>query len=108
MVEGIKMAVIYELIKQAEVDYRDKLAKEAGFIIAIPGELYTRSLGKRSEVYIDKICNNWEVWRESYMPDKKAPINFKIIASSKDFEYVILKAKKYFRYIEKKQRVSGK
>lgn len=71
------MAVIFELIKQAVVESQDKLAKEAGFIIAIPGELYTRSLGKRSEVYIDKICNNWEVWRESYSPGKKVPINFK-------------------------------
>ncbi|MEH7482453.1 hypothetical protein V7157_15505 [Neobacillus drentensis] len=99
----IILASILELIEKAESESRDKKAKNIGFIVALSGELYTRTLGRNSAVYIERIGIEWEVWRESRIPEKKDPINFKVIATAKDFDYVLLKAKKYFGYIERKR-----
>ncbi len=85
------------------MEIKDEKAKQAGFIICLSGELYTKSLGKNSAVYIENTNNQWEAWRETYIPGKSTPISYKVIASFKEFEYVLLKAKRYFDFIQRKR-----
>lgn len=98
-----KLATIYQLIEIAEMEIKDEKAKQAGFMIGLSGELYTKSLGKNSAVYIENTNNQWEAWRETYIQGKSIPISYKVIASFKEFEYVLLKAKRYFDYIQRKR-----
>lgn len=93
------MAGIYELIEQAETEYQDRKAKKNGFIVAIAGQLYTRTLGKHSAVYIERISNKWEVWRETHQSGGREPTRFYMIFSAKEFEYALLQAVSYFDYI---------
>ncbi|MGG3466777.1 hypothetical protein ABES02_04400 [Neobacillus pocheonensis] len=90
------------LLKQLN---QDLIAKKAGFIVALSGSLYTQTLGKNSSVYIERIGTQWETWRETHIQGKKVPVEYRMIAAG-EFEYVILKAKEYFGYIERK-RSSG-
>lgn len=97
------MAVIYELIEQAEAESLDKKAKRIGFIVALPGALYTCSLSRHSVVYIEKNEIEWELWRETHLPGKRDLISFKIIVSSIDFKFILSKAENYMKYIQKKR-----
>ncbi|UAT31467.1 hypothetical protein K7T73_04335 [Bacillus badius] len=99
LVEAIKSQKknLLKILKQNEK------AEKAGFVIALTGELYTQTLGRNSVVYVEQIGSRWEAWRETHRPGKKKPIHFKIIAASEEFEYVLLKAKNYFDYIEQKR-----
>lgn len=97
------MATIYQLIEIAEKEINDEKARQAGFMIGLSGELYTKSLWKNSAVYIEKVNNQWEAWRETYIQGKSTPISYRVIASFKEFEYVLLKAKRYFDYIQRKR-----
>jgi hypothetical protein len=47
---------------------RDNQAKRAGFMIAIPGKLYTATLSKVSSIYVEHIENGWQGWREAHYP----------------------------------------
>lgn len=97
------MTTIYEFIEIAEVEIKDEKAKRAGFMIGLSGEIYTKSLGKTSAVFIEKIGNQWEAWRETFVPGRRLSINYKVIARSKEFDFVLQKAKRYFNYIQKKR-----
>jgi len=97
------MAIIHELIEQAEAESSDEKAKYIGFIIALSGTLYTCSLSRHSAVYIEKNEIEWELWRETHLPGKRGLISFKIIASSKDFKFILRKAENYMKYIQKKR-----
>lgn len=97
------MVAIYELIKRVQAESRDLKAKQFGFIVVLTGELYTRTLGRNSSVYIERIGSQWEAWRETYRFERKEPIHCKTIATAEGFEYVLLKAKNYFGYIERKR-----
>jgi len=81
---------------------RDIQAKRAGFMIGLTGQVYTRSLSKNSIVFIEQIDNKWEAWRETYQKGKCKAVSVKIICSASTFEYVLLKTKNYFDYIERK------
>ncbi|WP_133243475.1 pathogenicity island protein [Pueribacillus theae] len=83
---------------------RDIKAKKAGFMIGLTGKVYTRSLSKNSMVYIEQIGSQWEAWRETYQKGRHRAISVKVICSGSTFEYVLLKAKGYFDYIERKRR----
>ncbi|RFB41293.1 hypothetical protein DZB86_10795 [Bacillus sp. RC] len=101
------MAIIHELIEQAEAESLDEKAKHIGFIVALSGTLYTCSLSRHSAVYIEKNEIEWEfeweLWRETHLPGKRYLMSFKIIASSKDFKYILRKAENYMKYIQKKR-----
>lgn len=97
------MTTIYQLIEIAEMEIKDEKAKQAGFLVGLSGELYTKSLGKNSAVYIEEINNQWEAWRETYIQGKSTPISYRVIASFKEFDYVLLKAKRYFDYIQRRR-----
>ncbi|WP_349768575.1 hypothetical protein [Priestia megaterium] len=97
------MAIIYELIEQAEAESSDEKAKRIGFMIALSGTLYTCSLSRHSAVYIERNEIEWELWRETHLPRKRGLISFKIIASSKDFKFILGKAENYMKYIQKKR-----
>jgi hypothetical protein len=81
----------------------DNQAKAAGFMIGLPGELYTLSLSRSSAVYIEQIEDEWQAWRETYQKGRKRAINEKTIATGTTFDYVLMKAKGYFDYIERKR-----
>lgn len=88
------------VLKILERDYR---AKNVGFIIGLPGELYTRTLSKQSCIYIEQIGSEWQAWRETYQSKKEKAVSYKFIFASETFELVVLKAKSYFDYIERKR-----
>ncbi|MDO6848753.1 hypothetical protein Q4S57_12400 [Priestia megaterium] len=97
------MAIIHELIEQAEAECLDEKAKRVGFIVALSGTLYTCSLSRHSAVYIKKNEIEWELWRETHLPGKRDLISFRTIASSKDFKFILRKAENYMKYIQKKK-----
>ncbi len=82
----------------------DSQAKQAGFIITIPGELYTVTLSNISSVYIEHIENRWEAWRETHYSHQRKAASSKIIATGDTFDFVFLKVKQYLDYIIKKRR----
>jgi hypothetical protein len=95
------MATILELINQAESDERVNKAKMAGFIVALPGELYTLSVSRHSHVYIELVLGQWLAWRETYLDRKKKAVYLKEIASGESFEYVLMKTKRYFTNLKR-------
>ncbi|OKL36229.1 hypothetical protein [Domibacillus mangrovi] len=98
------MATIHELIEKAEIESRDEKAKRYGLIVAIPGEVYTRSVSKHSVVYVEYVAGKWDAWRETHGSNKKQPIAYKEIARAQDIEFVFAKVCNYFDYLEKKRR----
>lgn len=82
---------------------RDNQAKQAGFMIAIPGELYTVTLSNVSSIYVEHIEGVWEARRETHYPHQRQAISSKIIATGNTFEFVLLKVKQYLDYIIKKR-----
>jgi hypothetical protein len=72
-------------------------------MIGISGVLYTQSLSKHSAVYIEMVDGEWQAWRETYQNGRKKAVSVKIIAKGTTFEYVLLKARGYFDYIERKR-----
>lgn len=83
---------------------RDDRAKQAGFMVAIPGELYTVTLSNVSSIYIEHIEGGWEAWRETHYTYQHKAISSKIIATGNTFDFVLLKVKQYLVYIIKKMK----
>lgn len=82
----------------------DKQAKAAGFMIGVPGQLYTLSLSKISAVYIEQIGGGWQAWRETYQKGQEQAMSTKTIAKANTLDYVLMKAKGYFEYISRNRR----
>lgn len=82
---------------------KDNQAKQAGLVIAIPGELYTVTLSNVSSIYVEHIEDRWEVWKETHYTHQRIAISSKIIATGKTFEFVLIKVKRYLNYIIKKR-----
>ncbi|WP_052475332.1 hypothetical protein [Bacillus badius] len=76
---------------------RDNQAKKAGFLIAIPGQLYTVTLSKISSIYIEHIQKSWEAWRETHYQGRQQVIKF--IATGKTLDYVLVKVRNYLEYV---------
>jgi hypothetical protein len=57
---GKRISTIQVLIDKAEAGILDDKAKKAGFIIAITGELYIRTLRRNTTLYIEKINGQWQ------------------------------------------------
>jgi hypothetical protein len=87
---------------------QDKRARSADFMIGLPGKVYTKTVNKQSNVYIELIDGKWEVWRETYKTGNQQAINTKIIASGYTFNYVLMEAKKFFDYLEKRKEAEHK
>jgi hypothetical protein len=81
---------------------RDDRAKRAGFMVAIPGELYTVTLSNVSIIYVEHIEGGWEAWRETHYPNLRKAASSKIIATGNTFDFVLQKVKQYLVYIIKK------
>ncbi len=81
----------------------DSKAKAAGFMIGVPGELYTLSLSKSSAVYIEQIGGGWQAWRETYQKGREQAVSTKTIVKASTLDYVLMKVKGYFAYIERKR-----
>lgn len=96
------MATIYQLIEKAEIRTKDKKAKKAGFMIGIPGELYTKTLDINGIIYVEKIANEWKAFRETFTFNKNTSTSYKLIARSKDLDYVLVKTEQYYKFIKRK------
>jgi hypothetical protein len=94
------MATINELIKLAENESRDRKAKKAGFIVASPGTLYTRTANKNSSVYIECLDNQWQGWRESYRAGMQRAVHIRHLESASDFDLVLATVYRYINYLE--------
>jgi hypothetical protein len=84
----------------------DKKAKEAGFIVGLPGELYTQSINSSSAVYIERIESEWQIWQETYQDHRKS-VWYKVISKSEDFHDVLASAVRYLDYLRKKGGFNG-
>ncbi|MDR7239654.1 hypothetical protein [Neobacillus drentensis] len=84
---------------------RDERAKQAGFMVAIPGELYTVTLSNVSIIYVEHIEGRWEAWRENHYPRSlRIAASSKIIANGNTFDFVLQKVKQYLVYIINKMQ----
>jgi hypothetical protein len=79
----------------------DGKARAAGFTIVLPGEVYTVSLSRKSDLFIERINGRWAVYRATYITGRPAAAYSKTIASGNSFEYVLTKARSYLNFIEK-------
>ena len=81
----------------------DELAKKAGFIVArgLSGLIYECSLHGYSSVYIEQLNGKW-YRSETYQKGRSEAIYVKAIESGNEFEYVLLKAKKYIKLVQSK------
>lgn len=95
------MANIAELIARSEKNSFDDKARDAGFMIAIPGTLYTLSVSKYADVFIEQISDEWTAYRSTYARGKPEAISTKTIASGQTLDYVLMKAKGYFSFMAK-------
>ncbi|WP_310877585.1 hypothetical protein [Priestia megaterium] len=86
----------------------DELAKKAEFIIGVSGLLYEYTLNKHSSLYLEQLNKKWFVWRETYQRHRSEAINSKVIESGNEFEYVLLKAKKYIKFVQDKASICFK
>ncbi|MEL3973050.1 hypothetical protein AAEO50_12260 [Rossellomorea oryzaecorticis] len=111
-VEGISRlpASLLERIKEhkaqiVETLKNDQEARNRGFMVGVPGEIYTKSLHHKSNVYVEKIGDQWEAWRETYQKGKT--VSTKVIMTGNTLEYVLVKVSQYFDYMEKKRHERG-
>jgi hypothetical protein len=98
------MATINELIKLAENECQDRKAKMAGFIVALSGTLYTRSVNKNSAVYIECLDKQWQGWRETYRAGMPKAVFIRHLEAGEDFDVVLAKIGRYFDYLEDKRK----
>lgn len=98
------MQIIVEKDVLTDAQDHDDKAKESGFMIGIPGELYLLSVSQRSAVYIEKINGLWVAYRATYLNGKKKSAGEKTIATANTLPYVILQAKHYFDYLGRMRR----
>ncbi|NBK46189.1 pathogenicity island protein [Staphylococcus delphini] len=78
----------------------DERAEKIGLITGISEEIYFCSISKVSQVYLEKVDNNWVAWRESFIPNTNKRANYKIIANG-DYDFVLARLKNYLNYIKK-------
>lgn len=78
---------------------RDEAARKSGFLTGIRGRLYFRSISKQRTVYIERIDDMWEAWRETYQLGRKEAVSLKIICKDESFYYVLQKVNDYIKYI---------
>jgi hypothetical protein len=101
--DSLKDGLIINKDLVLEIVERDRKAKQAGFVIGISGELYTLTLNRKSTIYMEKIENKWQAWRETYQKNRVKAVSYKIISTSESFELVVLKAKSFLNYLGKIQ-----
>lgn len=89
--------------KQSIIEYlsRDSKARAAGFMVGVPGELYTLSVSRRADIFIEQINGVWTAYRSTYVSGKAKPIYSKTIATGETMDYVLMKAKGYTQYIDR-------
>ncbi|QTL47324.1 hypothetical protein [Priestia aryabhattai] len=80
----------------------DKEVKEAGFIVGIPGILYTLTLDKYNILYIEKTDDKWESRVETYQKERKKVVKIKLIDTGNTFDFVLYKTKRYLNRILQK------
>lgn len=77
----------------------DNFAKQFGFIIAVPGEFYAKSINHFSDVYIHCVNGIWTAWKESY--STKGNTVYKEIVNNNDLIQVFFKVNQYIGYLKK-------
>ncbi|MDQ0339702.1 hypothetical protein J2S00_002495 [Caldalkalibacillus uzonensis] len=82
---------------------QDKQAKQAGFVIGIPGEIYfatvRRAIGYEMTVYMERQDTSWLVWRETYTKGK--PTASKDIYKGTSFTTALQKATRYIQAVRR-------
>lgn len=80
---------------------KDKLAKEKGFVVGIPGEIYfatvKRSFDYEMTVYMEQQGTSWLVWRETHTKGK--PAATKDIYEGTSFTKALAKAIRYIQAV---------
>lgn len=79
---------------------RDIQAKEIGLLIGISGLLYTWTVSRYSNVYVDlNMENEWVAWRETYTPGRKESISHRLISREESFNDLLSELKRYMDYV---------
>lgn len=89
-----------EIIEMLE---RDQEARKIHFLVGITGTLYSKSVSRKSVVYIEQFNDIWKSWRETYREERKQAVSYKTICEDESFYYVLQKASDYFKYIERRR-----
>lgn len=80
----------------------DDLARNSGFIVGLSGLLYEYSLNRYTSIYLEHLNKKWFAWRETHQKGNSKAMNVKAIEIGNEFEYVLLKAKKYINFVQNK------
>lgn len=80
----------------------DELARNSKFIVGLSGSLYEYSLNRYTSIYLEHLNKKWFAWRETHQKGKSKAMNVKAIETGNEFEYVLLKAKKYIDFVQNK------
>ncbi|WP_142317371.1 hypothetical protein [Bacillus sp. AFS017336] len=78
---------------------RDKLAKSYGYIIAIAGEIYTKSINNYSAIYIQCVDGFWVASKENHLLNGNSL--YKEITKDYDLRIVFPKANDYLNYFRR-------
>ncbi|WP_312683289.1 pathogenicity island protein [Mammaliicoccus sciuri] len=89
-------------MQATKIDY-DTQARKVGLIVGISEEIYFCSLSHVSTVYVERIDDHWECWRENYIPNMNRRKKYKVLASG-EFDYVIARTKNYLKYMKSLRR----
>lgn len=119
-IDGVKniSADVLDAVKQRKEEiksilYLDYKAKTKGWIVAIPGELYTLRIKQfravngdviTMEVFIERdLEDKWTAWRETWSDNNKKS-SYYVIVEGGSFRRALAKATAYVSYLKNRRR----
>lgn len=97
------MAIPKTELSSSDNRLRDQKARSIGLLIGLSGQLYTISISRVSDVYIEHIDGQWVGWRERHYTGDLQPSGVKIIVTG-TFDHAMAKTEKYLKYIKKNRK----
>lgn len=81
----------------------DLAAKRLGLLVAISGEMYSCSISRVSEVFLEKVNGKWIGWRESFETGNSKSKGSKVIVKANTFNYALQEIEGYLNFIKSKK-----
>ncbi|KAA9012399.1 hypothetical protein [Niallia endozanthoxylica] len=83
----------------------DYIAKSKGWIVAIPGELYTLQTSKFTGVFIEKTSDKlWESWRETWKDGERNSSSCYVIVEGASFRRALGRATDYISFLNNNKK----
>lgn len=83
---------------------RDKIARENGFLILLSGKAYEAQFSKTSSIFIQKIGDSWNAWRETWTGERPRSGSYSVIIEQVGFDYAMFKAKDRLSFVSQQRR----